>query len=153
MHCCEQDPPRHIGAEVKVLTHAFRRQFSEAIRQAGAEDLSAMQGHIIGYLYFCRDRDIFQRDIEETFNITRSSVTGIVKLMEEKGYLTRQSVQGDARLKKLSLTQKGLEHQQRAMAAIEQVETSAIRDFTPEEVELFHALCARIRTNLSDKKE
>lgn len=153
MHGCEQLPPCHIGAEVKALTHAFRRKFSEAIRQAGAEDLSAMQGHVIGYLYFCRDKDVFQRDIEETFNITRSSVTGIVKLMEEKGYLTRQSVQGDARLKKLTLTRKGLEHHQRAMAAIDQVETAALRDFSQEEIDLFRSLCTRIRTNLSEKKE
>ena len=153
MHGCEQLPPCHIGAEVKALTHAFRRKFSLASRQAGAEDLSAMQGHVIGYLYFCRDKDVFQRDIEETFNITRSSVTGIVKLMEEKGYLTRQSVQGDARLKKLTLTRKGLEHHQRAMAAIDQVETAALRDFSQEEIDLFRSLCTRIRTNLSDKKE
>lgn len=153
MHGCEQLPPCHIGAEVKALTHAFRRKFSEAIRQAGAEDLSAMQGHVIGYLYFCRDKDVFQRDIEETFNITRSSVTGIVKLMEEKGYLTRQSVQGDARLKKLTLTRKGLEHHQRAMAAIDQVETAALRNFSQEEIDLFRSLCTRIRTNLSEKKE
>ena len=153
MHCCQQSPPCHIGAEVKALNHAFRRQFAEAIRQTGAEDLSAMQGHIIGYLSFCRDRDIFQRDIEETFNITRSSVTGIVKLMEEKGYLTRQSVPGDARLKKLTLTPKGLEHHERAMAAIEQVETTALQNFTQEEIDLFRSLCTRIRTNLSEKKE
>lgn len=153
MHCCESSHFCHIGAEVKALSHAYRRQFSEAIRQAGAEDLSAMQGHVIGYLYYCRDKDVFQRDIEETFNITRSSVTGIVKLMEEKGYLTRQSVQGDARLKKLTLTPKGLNHHQRAMAAIDQVETDALRGFTPEEIDLFRSLCTRIRTNLSDKKE
>ena len=152
MHC-KQAPPCHIGAEVKALSHAFRRQFAEAIRQTGAEDLSAMQGHVIGYLYYCQDRDIFQRDIEEIFNITRSSVTGIVKLMEEKGYLTRQSVQGDARLKKLSLTPKGLEHHQRAMTAIEQVEADAVLGLTQEEIDLFRTLCTRIRTNLSDKKE
>ena len=153
MHGCEQFPPRHVGAEVKALTHAFRRRFSEAIRQAGADDVSPMQGHIIGYLYFCQDRDVFQRDIEETFNITRSSVTGIVKLMEEKGYLSRQSVQGDARLKKLTLTPKGMEHQQRAMAAIDEVESVSLQGFTPEEIDLFHAFCTRIRTNLSEKKE
>ena len=153
MHCCQQSPPCHIGAEVKALSHAYRRQFSEAIRLSGAEDLSAMQGHVIAYLYYTREKDIFQRDIEETFNITRSSVTGIVKLMEEKGYLTRQSVPGDARLKKLTLTPKGLEHHERAMAAIEQVETEALRGFTQEEIDLFYSLCTRIRTNLSEKKE
>ncbi|MBR3752994.1 MAG: MarR family transcriptional regulator [Ruminiclostridium sp.] len=153
MHCCQQSPPCHIGAEVKALSHAYRRQFSEAIRLSGAEDLSAMQGHVIAYLYYTREKDIFQRDVEETFNITRSSVTGIVKLMEEKGYLTRQSVPGDARLKKLTLTPKGLEHHERAMAAIEQVETEALRGFTQEEIDLFRSLCTRIRTNLSEKKE
>ena len=153
MHCCESLPPCHIGAEVKALSHAYRRQFSEAIRQSGAEDLSAMQGHVIAYLYYCREKDIFQRDIEEAFNITRSSVTGIVKLMEEKGYLTRQSVPGDARLKKLSLTPKGLEHHERAMAAIELVESAAVQGFTQEEIDLFRSLCIRIRTNLSEKKE
>ena len=153
MHCCESPPPCHIGAEVKALSHAYRRQFSEAIRQSGAEDLSAMQGHVIAYLYYCREKDIFQRDIEETFNITRSSVTGIVKLMEAKGYLTRQSVPGDARLKKLSLTSKGLEHHERAMDAIELVESTAVQGFTQEEIDLFRSLCTRIRTNLSEKKE
>ena len=153
MHCCEQTPPRLVGAAVKALSHAFRRHFSEAIRSSGMEDLSAMQGHVIGYLYHCRDRDVYQRDLEETFNITRSSVTGIVKLMEEKGYLSRQSVLGDARLKKLTLTPKGLEYQQRAMAAIDQVEAAALQGLTQTEIETFLSLCTRIRTNLSEKKE
>lgn len=39
---------------------------------------------------------MFQKDIEEAFNITRSSVTGVVKLMEQKGYIRRESVAGDA---------------------------------------------------------
>ena len=60
-----------------------------------------MHGRILGYLYWSRPKDVYQKDIEEHFNITRSSVAGIVKLMEQKGYILRQSVQGDARLKKL----------------------------------------------------
>lgn len=55
-----------------------------------------MHGRILGYLYWSRPKDVYQKDIEEHFNITRSSVAGIVKLMEQKGYILRQSVQGDA---------------------------------------------------------
>ena len=38
--------------------------------------------------------------------MARSTVTGVVKLMERKGLIRRESVSSDARLKKLVLTEK-----------------------------------------------
>ena len=95
-----ETPDRYLGPRIKFLYHAFNRKF----RANGVEELTSMHGRILGYLYWSRPKDVYQKDIEEHFNITRSSVAGIVKLMEQKGYILRQSVQGDARLKKLSLT-------------------------------------------------
>ena len=66
-----------------------------------------MQGWIIGYLYQNRDKEVFQRDIQEQFSIRRSTVTGILQLMEKNGLITRSSVERDARLKKLELTPPG----------------------------------------------
>ena len=43
------------------------------------------------------------------FGVNRSTVTSIVKLMEKKGYIERENVPGDARLKKLILTPLGEE--------------------------------------------
>ena len=55
-------------------------------RNNGVEDVTAMHGWILRYLYDNREKDIYQRDIEQTFSITRSTVTNIVQLMEKKGY-------------------------------------------------------------------
>ena len=99
---------RYIGPRIKSLNHALNRKIMETARANGLDELTTMHGRILGYLYWNPDRDVFQKDIEETFNITRSSVAGLVKLMEQKGYILRQSVQGDARLKKLCLTELGL---------------------------------------------
>ena len=89
-----ETPDRYLGPRIKFLYHAFNRKFMETARANGVEELTSMHGRILGYLYWSRPKDVYQKDIEEHFNITRSSVAGIVKLMEQKGYILRQSVQG-----------------------------------------------------------
>ena len=101
------DPPEaYVGPRFKFLTHAFTRKFFEAARAEGVDEVTIMHGQILGYLYRCSraETPVYQRDLEETFHITRSSVTGVVQLMERKGYIQRRSVQGDGRLKELFLT-------------------------------------------------
>ena len=84
-----ETPDRYLGPRIKFLYHAFNRKFMETARANGVEELTSMHGRILGYLYWSRPKDVYQKDIEEHFNITRSSVAGIVKLMEQKGYILR----------------------------------------------------------------
>ena len=93
---CHQSLERFLGRQIKVLNHAFGRRLREESSARGLDELTIMHGRILGYLKYNQDRDVFQKDIEEAFNITRSSVTGVVKLMEQKGYIRRESVAGDA---------------------------------------------------------
>ena len=55
------------------------------------------------------DHDVFQRDIENAFSIRKSTVSKIIKLMENKDLIRRESVEYDARLKKIVLTDKAIE--------------------------------------------
>ena len=143
-------PEEYIGPRVKFLTHAFTRKFLELARAGDVDEVTIMHGQILGYLYRCgqQGQPVYQKDLEETFHITRSSVTGIVQLMERKGYICRRSVPGDARLKELSLTELGTQACKRAMVAFHQVEDLAIQGLSPEQVAAFHALCDHIQNNL-----
>ncbi len=151
--CCHQPPERLFGRQIKVLDHAFGRRIREEAKARGIDELTIMHGRILGYLKHNQDRDVFQKDIEETFNITRSSVTGVVKLMEQKGYIRRESVAGDARLKKLCLTQLGDQVCERSFQVFLDVEDLAMQGLTPDEVDAFFSLCQRIRANLISPKE
>ena len=53
--------------------------------------------------------DVYQRDMETQFGITRSTASKVINLMVQKGLIERQSVPHDARLKKLVLTEKSQE--------------------------------------------
>nr|WP_306286949.1 MarR family transcriptional regulator [Neglectibacter timonensis] len=107
-----------------------------------------MHGWVIGYLYENRNRDVFQRDLQEQFSIRRSTVTGILQLMEKNGLITRQSVDEDARLKKIVLTPKAIEQHEQIHRSIRKVEEQLSEGLTPEEKQTFLELCDKIRRNI-----
>ena len=74
--------------------------------------ISAANGYILFYLHDNKDKDVFQKDLEEYFSITRSTASKILSLMETKNLVRRGGVSGDARLKKITITEKGEEMRQ-----------------------------------------
>lgn len=132
---------RNLGRKIKVLSNQIRRKIEKELINQGIQVPSA-QSRIIGFLYTeSFKRDIFQRDIEEEFEIRRSSVTNILQVMEKNGYINRMSVAGDARLKKLVLTDKGLQIQQAVAKVLEEAEGSLKAIYSEEELsQLFHLL-------------
>ena len=107
-----------------------------------------MQTWIIRYLHDHRDQDVFQRDFERDFTITRSTVTGILQLMEKNGYILRMSVPSDARLKKIVLTEKGSALYEQMQDHIRETERLLIRGLTEEEVETLLKLLEKVKENL-----
>jgi len=138
----------HVGRLTRMLDHALTRRCLKIARERDIDEFSMIHGHILGFLYCRQGQDVYQRDLETAFNVTRSSVSGMVKLMEKKGYITRQSAAGDTRLKKLSLTPLGISVFERSMEAIEEVEALAVQGLSLEERQLFQNLCQRIQANL-----
>ena len=101
------EAPQVIPAQLRRVNNLIFRKIGQIARTNGVEAVTPMHGWIMEYLYRHSETPVFQRDIEREFSITRSTVTNILQLMERKGYITRQSVAQDARLKQLVLTEKG----------------------------------------------
>lgn len=96
-----------------------------------------MQGWIIGYLYDHKEEEIFQRDIEAEFYIARSTVTCLVKQMEQKGYIARVAVERDCRLKRLCLLEKGEKLHECFLQNIDNVEKKVREGIDEEELQTF----------------
>ena len=136
--CCKRtDPPwespQVIPAQIRRVDNLIFRKINQFARENGVEQATPMHGWIIEYLYRHRDAAVFQRDIEREFSITRSTVTNILQLMERKGYIARQSVAQDARLKQLVLTEKGRQFHENTMLALHQTDEYVASLLTEEE--------------------
>lgn len=139
-----------IGFQIRTLSHLVKRTVDQVAFAEQDDHPTGVQGWILGYLYENQGREIFQRDIQEHFSIRRSTVTGILQLMERNGLITRSSVERDARLKKLELTPRGVELHERVERSIRQVEDRLSQCLTPEEKAIFLTICEKIRAHLKE---
>ena len=83
---------RHLGLEIHRLEKMMARRRGYSAAHQDADCLTGMHGYLIRYLYENRGRDVFQRDIEKAFSISRSTVTVTLQLMEKNGLICRESV-------------------------------------------------------------
>ncbi len=142
------DGNNHIGFHlrtVSVLTRRFRDQLAD---RDCVERLTGMQGWVIGYIYDHRDQDIFQRDLESVFSVRRSTMTNMLKLLEKNGYITRESVEHDARLKKILLTPKAISNHEHVIANFKATERKLCEGLSEEEKETFLRIIRKIEKNL-----
>ena len=104
--CCGHSDDR-IGAEIGMLHNLLRRQMAcMTEKTANAANVTGMQAMIVHHLIIHEKQgDIFQKDLENAFQMRRSTATGILQLMEQHGIIRREPVEHDGRLKRLVLTE------------------------------------------------
>ena len=143
---------KSIGLEIKMLSNMIKRSIDDGRTDEEREainEITGVQGWIIGYtLEKSKTQDVFQRDIEKAFNIRRSTATGILQLMEKKGYIQREQVVHDARLKKLTLTPKAIELHHVIMKRITEVEDKLKSGLSEGEIMFFFEIMEKIRKNI-----
>lgn len=131
-----------IGRKINILAKRVHRRIDKEVSQYG---ITAVQSQILGFIYYkSNKRDIFQKDIEEELDIRRSSVTSVLQLMEKNGYIRRVNVSEDARLKKIIITEKGLEIQKKVYDHIIEMENFLRSELNDEEISILINLLDRL---------
>ena len=141
---------RYIGREIRALDNLIKRFIDNQMNSAQITRITGSNGWIIGYLRDHSGKPVYQRDLEAEFNITRSTASKVVNLMEEKGLVRRESVPEDARLKKLTLTPKAVELGKVMERNREVVEARIVKGFTDEELDQLYSYIERIKKNVSE---
>lgn len=140
---------RIIGYELKGINNMIHRYLDRHFEQAGLDELHCMQGPLIHFLSEeTKVREVFQKDIEEEFNIRRSTATGMLQNLEQKGYLKREPVPYDARMKRIVLTEKAIQQDQVIQSHIDAFHMQLEHGITLEEKTEFLRILDKIRKNI-----
>ena len=142
-----------IGLEVKILGSLIDREIRAKVDVDNLDKMTNMHGHIIGFLRYNSDREIFQRDIEKRFMISGASVSEILKLMEKNGLIERKPVERDGRLKKIVLTDKAIAMHDEVKASIDSVEREIDGLITEEERAEFDRIAMKLIEKLKQRKQ
>lgn len=145
-----------IGIWLRLLNNSVRRfidRSSQSKREI--ENITCSNGWIIGYLKQAESegRSVFQRDLEEEFGVTRSTASKVLILLEKKGIITRETVSHDARLKKLSLTDRSRELVKLMDEDARRVESALTEGFSPQELDAMYGYFARLLANIERAQE
>jgi DNA-binding MarR family transcriptional regulator len=141
-------PERAIAPKIIGLANVIRRCALDEPKPENSERPTGMQHWILGHIHQNAECDIFQKDLEATFELRRSTATGILNLLEKNGYIKREPVDYDARLKKLSLTPKALLFCEQSIEKMKEMENKLAKGLTQEEITTLIGLLGKIKNNL-----
>lgn len=141
-----EDGVAAAGKEIRSLSNLIRRFMTLKLNKSFVESATGSNAWIL--LYLSCHSDVCQRDLEKEFCITRSTASKVVILMEKKGFIRRESVEGDARLKKLLLTEKGEQIVTLMKDDKNVVEQTLVKGFTEEELIQFCNYIERMKNNI-----
>lgn len=135
-----------FGDSVHMLSRQLKRKMDEYVSDYG---ITGVQSAMISYIYKeSKNKYVFAKDIEKEFDIRRASIAGLLQNMEKNGLIKREIVNGDARLRKIILTEKALDLRRKVENNILKVEKQALQGIKKEEIDFFVKLAKKMSANL-----
>lgn len=135
---------RRYGLYIRVLENCAQQATNNAL---ASMDLTAAQGHVMGFLNH-RETPPCARDIEEAFQLSHPTVSGILSRLEQKGFIEMRPDPQDRRCKRIYVQEKGAQLHETMHQTIRSTEEKMVQDFTEEEKEQFELLLKRAIHNL-----
>lgn len=133
------------GRCVSILSNQIRRRLDSF---SSHSSISGSQGRVLHYI-LAQPNDIFQKDVEEEFNLRPSTATGILQLMEKNGLILRESMPHDARLKRIILTEKAALLKDQVICDVTRLEEDLTRDIDPQKLDIFFDVIQQMSKNLT----
>lgn len=140
---------REIGYEIRVLNNTIRNSINSMKLNKAIESnphTTRLHAWVIGFVFHSKN-PVYQKDIETEFQIKRSTASTLLASMEKNGLITRRSVDHDARLKQVILTDKARKMHETFLVTAKKVEENLVRGLSDEELRSFFSTLDKISDN------
>lgn len=142
-----------IGKRINCLSTKIKREITNLESISKLDNVSGVNSFIMLYIYKNSDKDIYQKDIENEFGITRSTASNIISLMEKKNFVIRESVDSDLRLKRLVLSDIAKDYCKNFLNDLKLLNIDLCDGISDEELNNFIITLSKIESNLKRRGE
>ncbi len=143
---------KNIFNSIKELEKGIvRKIMSETSHDEMYSKPSIAQMQIIKYILKHDGKTIYQRDLEEVFNLRRATISGILKTMEKNNVIIRVCDPNDARGKIVILSDDAKKFFKEKETLFKKLETILKKDISKEELEIFYKVILKMRDNINRK--
>lgn len=138
-----------VGYMITNISYGIRQYFDSLFSDY---DVTYPQSRVLTRLFAQQGKqDVNQRDLEHALGIKASSVSSLVRNLEQKGFITCERLPQDTRNKRILLTEQGTQLRELLGSAREQAEQKLTANLSPEQVEVFRACLRQVMENLGEQ--
>lgn len=137
-----------LGFEIRFINNLIKGAVSKNHPDDKIRPRTHLQAGIVGYLFHSKEQPVYQKNIEEVFNISGATATNTLRVMERNGLITRSAMDKDGRLKRIMMTEQARENHRRAEANMEIIEEGMMQGLKEEEREELFRLLDIVKKNL-----
>ena len=112
------------------------------------EYFNLTQIHVLVYLVRHIDEDVCQKDIEIEMGLKKATITGLIDILSDKGFVYRVQADDDRRKNYVKLTQKAMEFKDEIATHIHELDDFLIKGISEEELESFYETIDKINGNM-----
>ncbi|MDE6687640.1 MAG: MarR family transcriptional regulator [Lachnospiraceae bacterium] len=142
-----QTEERDIGFLFKQINMQIKKGIDRALMEY---DLTTSQSRVLFFIYFREKDKTSMKDIEEHLKVTHPTVIGIVKRLEEKGFVTTASDPEDRRVKLVTITQKTTKMIKKLDQGKRKMDEKLLKGFTEQETKELRRMLSMIEDNLRE---
>lgn len=136
-----------IGFIVKQINNVYEKDLNERLKRLG---ITSSQCAVLDYLFHTNKEEVNQRDVERNLSLKNPTVTGILKRLDEKGFILCVPNAVDKRKKNIYLTEKAYDIQRKMEYDRRKLDRELTRGMTKKEVAALTRGLEKLLYNISD---
>lgn len=136
-----------IGFTVKQINNVYEKELNEKLKTLG---ITSSQCAVLDYLFHTNKDEVNQCDVERALSLKNPTVTGILKRLDEKGFLFCVPSTTDKRKKNIYLTEKAYDIQRRMEADRKKLEKELTRGMTKKEITALNRGLEKLLYNIAE---
>ena len=138
---------RTIGFLFKQINNVYEKEFNNRLRKLG---ITSSQCEVLDFLLQSSKDQLTQRDIERALNLKNPTVTGLLKRLDEKGFILSVPSGKDKRCKNIYLTEKAYDIQKRMEVHRKKLDKMLTLGMTEKEAEALYRMLNRVLYNIAE---
>lgn len=143
----KKEKERDIGLLLKQINKQIKKRFDKDLQEY---DLTLSQSRVLFFLGFREEEKTSLKDIEEHLQVTHPTVVGIVKRLEEKGFVITEPDSADRRVKLVFITEKTKGMIQNIDKRGKIMDKKLLKGFSDQEIRELRRMLSIIEHNLEE---
>lgn len=136
-----------IGFIVKQINNIYEKELTKRLKVLG---ITSSQCAVLNYLFQSNQEHVTQREIEKNLQLKNPTVTGLLKRLDEKGFVLCVQNPTDKRCKNIYLTEKAFDIQKKMESDRKRLDKRLTIGMTKKEVEVFRRGLEKVLYNISE---